>query len=504
MKFLIHAVIALSLTASAFSQSPTKVLKQAEKALGGSNAIRSIRSMRKAGTIKRLSDGAEGRFVLHTSQPNLLNISYDIAGFETEFGYNGRSAWSRNSRDGLQTLTGRASSDLQTAALFRNNLWLNAKNEKSKLTSGGQATIDGKAANIVLLATAKGGVIKLAFDAASGLPIRDEMPFGDTKVMTEYSDYRNVGNTKQAFMLRMAVGDDRYEIRLDDVRPDVQIARSGFDFPQMSGDPLPDIPKLLSGLQANEDKVEDILDRYSFTQKTIIRELGKDGILREKESETHQLSFYKGFRIRRLTEKNGKPLSEKQQADADKDAAKQVDEIEKRIAKNESHAGKLDASGRPSEDSRRISIAEVLRASKLINPRRERFRGREVVVFDFEPNPDFDTKNAKSLVRFFGKTAGVMWIDVEDKQVARLEAWLLDSVKFGGGLLAKFQKGAAFTLEKERVNDEIWLPSQVDINFSARVLLFKGIDLNQVQKFYDYRKFETEVKDAKVGEEKSP
>jgi hypothetical protein len=84
---------------------------------------------------------------------------------------------------------------------------------------------------------------------------------------------------------------------------------------------------------------------------------------------------------------------------------------------------------------------------------------------------------------FFGKTTGV---------------------NFGGGLLAKFKKGATFTLEKERVNDEIWLPSQVDINFSARVLLFKGIDLNQVQKFYDYRKFETEVKDAKVGEDKKP
>ena len=44
------------------------------------------------------------------------NVSYDLAGFETEFGYNGRSAWARNSRDGLLTLTGKASTDMQALA----------------------------------------------------------------------------------------------------------------------------------------------------------------------------------------------------------------------------------------------------------------------------------------------------------------------------------------------------------------------------------------------------
>lgn len=235
-----------------------------------------------------------------------------------------------------------------------------------------------------------------------------------------------------------------------------------------------------------------------------MRELGKDGILREKESETNQLSFYKGYRIKRLIEKNGKPLSEKDQAEADKDAAKQVEEIEKKIAKNESRLGKLDSKGAPSEDSRRISVAEVLRASKLLNPRRERFRGRDCVVFDFEPNPDFDTRGAKSILKFFGKTAGVMWIDEKDQQVARIEAVLFESLSIGGGVLAKFKKGATFTLDKERVNNEIWMPSQADINFSLRVLLVKGIDINQVERFYDYRKFETEVKDATVNKGKDP
>ncbi|MFN0277538.1 MAG: hypothetical protein ACKVRN_02935 [Pyrinomonadaceae bacterium] len=489
---------------SASAQSPSKILKQAEKALGGTKALQSVRSISKTGNIVRISDGAIGKYVLQTSQPNLFNVSFDIGGFESEAGFNGRSGWSRNSRDGLQTLTGKASLDLKAKAVFRNSFWLNYKNEKSKLTSGGQANIDGKIANVVFFTNPKGATIKLFFDAATGVLLRDEMPNGDENEITDYSDYRVLNGIKQPYALRVTLGDDAYEIRLDEIRINPEIARSEFDFPVVSNEPLPDISSLLIEVQANEDKVESILDSYSFNQKTIMREIGKDGMLREKESETNQLSFYKGYRMKRLIEKNGRPLNEKEQADADKDAAKQAEDIEKKIEKDESRLGKLDSKGAPSQDSRRISIAEVLRASKLINPRRERFRGRDVIVFDFEPNPAFDTKNAKSALKFFGKTAGVMWIDENDKQVARLEAVLAESVSIGGGVLAKFKKGATFTLDKERVNNEIWLPSQADINFSARVLLFKGIDLNQVEKFYGYHKFGTEVKDAKIDETKKP
>ncbi len=499
--FILICLAALSITVQA--QSPSKILKQAGKALGG-KALQTVRSATRIGTIKRISDGAEGKYVCQTSLPNLLNVSYDLGGFENEAGYNGRSAWSRNSRNGLQTLTGKESIDLQAKALFRNNLWLNYKNEKSKITSGGQAVIDGKNANVVVITTQKGVAIKLYFDVATGLPLRDEIPNADTVEISDYSDYRDMNGTKQPFAIRWTLGDKVHEIKLDSVKINGKIALSEFDFPVRSNEPLPDIPALLQRLQANEDNVERILDSYSFNQKTIMRELGKDGILREKESETNQLSFYKGYRIKRLIEKNGKPLSEKDQAEADKDAAKQVEEIEKKIAKNESRLGKLDSKGAPSEDSRRISVAEVLRASKLLNPRRERFRGRDCVVFDFEPNPDFDTRGAKSILKFFGKTAGVMWIDEKDQQVARIEAVLFESLSIGGGVLAKFKKGATFTLDKERVNNEIWMPSQADINFSLRVLLVKGIDINQVERFYDYRKFETEVKDATVNKGKDP
>ena len=96
-----------------------------------------------------------------------------------------------------------------------------------------------------------------------------------------------------------------------------------------------------------------------------------------------------------------------------------------------------------------------------------------------------------------------MWIDEQDKQVARIEAVLFDNFKIGAGLLANLKKGASFTLEQERVGDEIWLPSTADINLSVKVLLVKGINVNQIVKSSNYRKFNTEVKDSKVHDVKN-
>lgn len=76
-------------------------------------------------------------------------------------------------------------------------------------------------------------------------------------------------------------------------------------------------------------------------------------------------------------------------------------------------------------------------------------------------------------------------------------------MKFGG-VIAKLKKGASFTIEHERVNGEVWLPSTADINLSVRLFLVKGMDLNQAIRSYDYRRFKTEVKDAKINEVKQP
>ena len=98
-----HFFLLLTLLAIPGSaQSPAKILKQAEKAMGGSKAMQSTTSWMRNGSIRRVSDGASGRFVMQSMRPNLYNLSFDIGGFEIESGYNGKSGWTRDSRNGCK------------------------------------------------------------------------------------------------------------------------------------------------------------------------------------------------------------------------------------------------------------------------------------------------------------------------------------------------------------------------------------------------------------------
>ena len=484
------------------AQSPASILKKAAKAAGGEKVLRGVRAWRAEGKITRSSDGETGNYLAQAQQPNFYSRSFDIRGFERAVGFNGKSVWSRDSKDGLQTLTAEASRDFQDEATLRANGWLNYKQDKSKIAAGGQENVNGKPANIILLTNAKGTQIKLYFDAATNFLIREQMPANDLTQTFDYSDFRAVDGIQEPFLITANFGDEKYEIRLDKIIHNPQIARADFDFPKISNEPLPDIKTLLEEVRANADKVEKILENYSYTATSTAREIDKNGNLVIKDSVTASFSFYKGRRIIRQLAKNGKPLSANDQSEEDKKVEKQVAEIEKLIAEKERKQQREAASNEAaSEDgNQRISLSDALRGSLLVNPRRERFRGRDVFVFDYEPNPAF--KPQKRFEKLFALFTGAVWVDAEDKQVVRLEAVLSQSFKQFGGLAA-LKKGASFTLEQERINNEIWLPSIADINLSVKIL-FAGININQLIKYGDYKKFTTEIKDAKVDEVKKP
>ena len=502
VRFVASIALSIVLALAVNAQSPSKVISQANKALGGEKALKGVTSQQAAGKITRTSDGATGSYS-SASGGGLYRESFDIAGFEFASGYNGKSGWTRDSKNGLRTTTGEAARDFQAEALYRNARWLRAKDQKAKLTSGETSTVNGKSASVVLMTTAKGSRFKLYFDAATGLLLREEMPQAAAIRSFDYSDYRLVSGVQTPFAIRYGSEGEIYDITLDEAKYNQTVARSAFDFPVILNQPLPDIPKLLDEIRANVNKIDAIMENYSYTELRIERDLKSSGEFVEKSSEKRSLTFYKGYRITRTIEKNGKPLSASDQAKEDKDAGKQVADIEKRIAEKErKQIAQRDAGagsgGQPNGEGQRITIADALRGSLLVNPRRERFGGRDVIVFDYEPNPAFKPKTRNE--KLFAICNGAVWVDTTTKQIVRLEATLTENM---GNFLAKAKRGASFTIENELVNNEIWLPSRADINLQIKIL-FAGININNLVKYGDYKRFETEVKDVTVGDEKKP
>lgn len=499
------AVTILCFFIPSFAQSPDKILKQAVKTLGGEKNLKRITSWQASGKITRQSDNATGNYQVFASKPDLYAATVDFGGFETSEGYNSKSGWRRDSREGLRTLTGQEGTDFRAEAVHRNARWFNAKQEKSKLTAEGQATINGKPANVVILTTVKGVKIKMYFDAASGLPVKEEFPAGNLIKAYEYSDFRTVDGVLEPFALALTLGEETYSIKLDQFTHNQPIDRARFDFPKVSNEPLPDVKALLEAVKKNQAEIDRILENYGYTRITTERTLDDKGKLQDKETSTHEISFYRGRRLHKLIEKNGKPLT----PEVEKKALKQIEEAIKRIDKREEEKAKKKAQAEAKrkkngeddeeeQDDDAGSITDILQCSNLLNPRREMFRKRDMIVFDFEPaatcNPKTDTgKMAQKL-----KLIGAFWIDPVDKQIARLEMRLGDSFKIGGGMLASIKSGSAMAFEQERVNNEIWLPTYQEINIAAKIFLFKGLNANAVTRFRDYKKFNVEAEKEKL------
>src|SRR3984885_6393992 len=114
-------------------------------------------------------------------------------------------------------------------------------------------------------------------------------------------------------------------------------------------------------------------------------------------------------------------------------ALKEIDDLKKSASKK-APPGEKDKQEEKEEEDEDISIDAFLRACQFVNPRRERFRGQDVLVFDFEPNPEF--KPHKLAEKVVHELAGVIWIDEKAHDVARLDAFFVSNVKIAGGLLA--------------------------------------------------------------------
>jgi hypothetical protein len=191
-----------------------------------------------------------------------------------------------------------------------------------------------------------------------------------------------------------------------------------------------------------------------------------------------------------LVKKDGKPLSEGEQKKENDRVKKEIQDIEKRDAKKEAKEEKAKEEGKDKGGDEEPGIEIFLRASQFVNPRRERFRAQDFLVFDFEPNPEF--KPHKLVEKVVHELAGVVWIDEKAHDVARLEAYFVGDFRFGGGVIANLQKGTSFVFEQAYINNEVWLPTYEEAHVGVRVLLVKAFKVNEVTRYSDYKKFNVE------------
>ena len=250
--------------------------------------------------------------------------------------------------------------------------------------------------------------------------------------------------------------------------------------------PLPELAPFLQEVRERLHSDEVLLDQYTFTEKHTERELDARGGVRKVKTETYEVypSLEPGHTYRRLVEKNGRALDARELAAEDRKHEKKVaddgtsEEIERRRAARLAQSRKREESG----------VQQVFRIYDITVSGREILDGRPSIVLSFRPRPNVEASGRAG--RVLKVLAGRAWIDEEDRQLVRVDAELVDNLSLGLGVLARLHKGSRASLLRRKVNGEIWLPAQARFSGSARLLLFKGLRLDGLSEYSDYRKFQ--------------
>ncbi len=253
--------------------------------------------------------------------------------------------------------------------------------------------------------------------------------------------------------------------------------------------PLPDAHQLMREVAEHQKRLDKVRENYTYTSLQTTQNLDADGKVTKTESTENNDFFVNGHVIERAVKKNGQPLSAEEEK-------KETERVTKLVEKAQKTPPDQALEGQT------VSISHMLEIMDVSAPRRESYRGRPAIVFDFVGRKDAKTHG---LVEDASKKLkGTIWIDEADRQVAHLEVVFIDNFHVAGGLLANIQKGTTFHFDQAAVADALWLPTGAEATVQARVLLLKTMRQHFTEKVYNYQRFSVETeqaKDAKVKKE---
>ena len=228
-----------------------------------------------------------------------------------------------------------------------------------------------------------------------------------------------------------------------------------------------------------ESQNAKLRQQYTYRESIWERIAKTNGNLRSEERKVHDVFFIGGQEFRKLVEKDGQPLS-------DREAAKEKQRMEREIAKykreSPSETEKRLAKERREEQEFRDQFANGF-TFRLVGE--EPVAGRPCYRIHAEPKPGYPMKGDAKIL---SKLKGDLWIDKEQYHWARVEAESIDTITALGGLL-RLSKGTTVKVGRTLVNNEVWFPDRIRVEANARAAFFIRAAVEMEMLFSAFRKY---------------
>jgi outer membrane lipoprotein-sorting protein len=235
--FLSIAIVA----AGAHTRAQTATLPTIDQILdkyiagaGGRAAIEKITSSGK-GTIDIPAVNISGTVELIQKAPDKALTVVDLAGVgQQREGYDGTTGWSDDPANGFRQKDGVELAEAKRGATFGRELKM--KQLYPTMVVKGREKVDDSDAYLVEATPAEGSPVKLYFDVASGLLVRQvatrQMPQGPLEVEVTFADFRAVDGVKRPFTIRQATSMFIATIHLTEVKHNAPIDDAIFKAPK--------------------------------------------------------------------------------------------------------------------------------------------------------------------------------------------------------------------------------------------------------------------------------
>ena len=246
--------------------------------------------------------------------------------------------------------------------------------------------------------------------------------------------------------------------------------------------PLPDVRQLMREVVEHQKHLDKIRENYTYNSSQVTEDLDAAGKVTKNESTDNEDFFVNGHVIERKVKKDGQPLSQHEEE-------KESERIQKLVERAQNTPADQPLEGQT------VSISRLLEIMNVSAARREVYRKRPAIVFDFTGRKDAKTHGLMEDAS--KKLEGTILIDEADRQVAHLEVTFTDDFHVAGGLLANIRKGTNFRFDQEPVADGLWLPTGSEAMLQARVLLLKNMRQHFREKVYNYKRFTVETEQGK-------
>jgi hypothetical protein len=135
------------------------------------------------------------------------------------------------------------------------------------------------------------------------------------------------------------------------------------------------------------------------------------------------------------------------------------------------------------EDKKRME--EMLRIIPEAFVFQDQGKERGLEKLAFHPNPDFKPKTYEQ--RVLHTLVGTAFIDLHDKQIARVSASLAQRVEFGLGLLGRVDRGGTVNIARTRLSDGVWQVSMEKIDLDGRMAIFKSLNRHKDEQRSDFK-----------------